>query len=85
MGGGLGEGGNLIGTMIGMGMVNPIANQMGNIMQNNTQATNPNNNSQVSNDEIIKLLEQLGKLKASGILTEDEFNDKKKELLIKIK
>ena len=85
MGGGLGEGGNLIGTMIGMGMVNPIANQMGNIMQNNTQATNPNNNSQVSNDEIIKLLEQLGKLKASGILTEDEFNYKKKELLIKIK
>lgn len=85
MGGGLGEGGNLIGTMIGMGMVNPIANQMGNIMQNNTQATNPNNNSQVSNDEIIKLLEQLGKLKASGILTEDEFNDKKKELLVKIK
>jgi membrane protease subunit (stomatin/prohibitin family) len=85
MGGGLGEGGNLIGTMIGMGMVNPIANQMGNIMQNNTQATNPNNNSQVSNDDIIKLLEQLGKLKASGILTEDEFNNKKKELLTKIK
>ena len=85
MGGGLGEGGNLIGTMIGMGMVNPIANQMGNIMQNNTQAINPNNNSQVSNDDVIKLLEQLGKLKASGILTEDEFNDKKKELLTKIK
>ena len=85
MGGGLGEGGNLIGTMIGMGMVNPIANQMGNIMQNNTQATNPNINAQVSNDDIIKLLEQLGKLKASGILTEDEFNNKKKELLTKIK
>ena len=85
MGGGLGEGGNLIGTMIGMGMVNPIANQMGNIMQNNTQATNPNINAQVSNDEIIKLLEQLGKLKDSGVLTEDEFNDKKKELLMKIK
>jgi membrane protease subunit (stomatin/prohibitin family) len=85
MGGGLGEGGNLIGTMIGMGMVNPLANQMGNIMQNNTQGTNPNNNYQVSNDDLIKLLEQLGKLKASGILTEDEFNNKKKELLTKIK
>lgn len=85
MGGGLGDGGNLIGTMIGMGMVNPIANQMGNIMQNNTQATNPNINAQVSYDEIIKLLEQLGKLKSDGILTEDEFNDKKKELLTKIK
>ena len=85
MGGGLGDGGNLIGTLIGMGMVNPIANQMGNIMQNNTQATNPNINAQVSYDEIIKLLEQLGKLKSDGILTEDEFNDKKKELLTKIK
>jgi len=85
MGGGLGGGGNLIGTMIGMGMVNPIANQMGNIMQNNTQATNPNMASQVSYDDIIKMLEHLGKLKASGILTEDEFNEKKKELLIKIK
>ena len=58
---------------------------MGNIMQNNTQATNPNINAQVSYDEIIKLLEQLGKLKSDGILTEDEFNDKKKELLTKIK
>ncbi len=93
MGGGLGDGGNLIGTMIGMGMVNPIANQMGSIMQNNTQATLPNNtpvtspsiHSNASNDDIIKVLEQIGKLKDLGILTEEEFNDKKKELLIKLK
>ena len=93
MGGGLGDGGNLIGTMIGMGMVNPIANQMGSIMQNNTQSTLPNStqvtapsiHSNVSNDDIIKLLEQIGKLKDLGILTEEEFNDKKKELLIKLK
>lgn len=93
MGGGLGDGGNLIGTMIGMGMVNPIANQMGSIMQNNTQATLQNNSqvippsihSNASNDDIIKVLEQIGKLKDLGILTEDEFNDKKKELLIKLK
>ena len=85
MGGGIGEGGNIMGTMIQMGMVNPIATQMGNIMQNNTEATNPNFSSQVSNDDLIKLLEQLGKLKTSGILTEEEFNDKKKELLSKIK
>ena len=86
MGGGLGgDGGNLIGTMIGMGMVNPIASQMGGIMQNNTQASNPTNSSDDSNDEIIKLLKQLGELKAAGILTEEEFNEKKKELLNKIK
>ena len=86
MGGGLGgDGGNLIGTMIGMGMVNPIASQMGGIMQNNTQASNPTNSSDDSNDEIIKLLKQLGELKVAGILTEEEFNEKKKELLNKIK
>jgi len=86
MGGGLGgDGGNLIGTMIGMGMVNPIANQMGSIMQNNTQASNPTISSDDSNDEIIKLLKQLGELKVAGILTEEEFNEKKKELLSKIK
>ena len=85
MGGGLGgDGGNLIGTMIGMGMVNPIASQMGSIMQNNTQASNPTNSSDDSNDEIIKLLKQLGELKVAGILTEEEFNEKKKELLSKI-
>jgi membrane protease subunit (stomatin/prohibitin family) len=86
MGGGLGgDGGNLIGTMIGMGMVNPIANQMGSIMQNNTQSSNPNTSSDDSNDEIIKLLKQLGELKVAGILTDEEFNEKKKELLSKIK
>jgi membrane protease subunit (stomatin/prohibitin family) len=85
MGGGLGgDGGNLIGTMIGMGMVNPIASQMGNIMQNNTQAANPSSSSDDSNDEIIKLLKQLGELKVAGILTEEEFTEKKKELLSKI-
>jgi membrane protease subunit (stomatin/prohibitin family) len=84
MGGGLGDGGNLIGTMIGMGMVNPIANQMGNIMQNNTQATNPITSSDKSNDEIIKLIKQLGDLHSAGILTQEEFDIKKKELLAKI-
>ena len=90
MGGGLGEGGNLIGTMIGMGMVNPIANTMGNIMQQNTPqpistpVAQVINSTKESNDEIIELLKKLGDLKASGILTEEEFNDKKKELLSKI-
>ncbi len=81
MGGGLGESGNLIGTMISMGMVNPLANQMGNIMQNNTQATNPNNTAEETSDDIIELLKKLGELKASGVLTEEEFNSKKTELL----
>ncbi len=85
MGGGLGgDGGNLIGTMVSMGMVNPIANQMGNIMQNSmptSQSTTDSNN----NDKVFEDLKKLGELKAMGVLSEEEFNEKKRELLTKIK
>jgi len=84
MGGGLGgDGGNLIGTMVSMGMVNPLANQMGSIMQNsmpNSANAKVNNN----NDKVFEDLKKLGELKALGVLTEEEFNEKKKELLMKI-
>jgi membrane protease subunit (stomatin/prohibitin family) len=83
MGGGLGgDGGNLIGTMVSMGMVNPLANQMGNIMQN-TMPTNQNTST--SNDKVFEDLKKLGELKSLGVITEEEFNEKKKELLTKIK
>jgi hypothetical protein len=83
MGGGLGgDGGNLIGTMVSMGMVNPLANQMGNIMQN-TMPTNQNTST--SNDKVFEDLKKLGELKSLGVVTEEEFNEKKKELLTKIK
>jgi membrane protease subunit (stomatin/prohibitin family) len=83
MGGGLGgDGGNLIGTMIGMGMVNPLANQMGSLMQNSTLATSPTS---VKNDTVFEDLKKLGELKALGVVTEEEFNEKKKELLNKIR
>ncbi len=82
MGGGLGgDSGNLIGTMVSMGMVNPLANQMGNLMQGNTQYANVTQ----SNDKIFEDLKRLGELKAMGVLTEEEFNEKKKELLNKIR
>ena len=85
MGGGLGgNGGNLIGTMVSMGMVNPLANQMGNIMQNSM----PNSQNDIvinNNEKVFEDLKKLGELKAMGVLTEDEFNEKKRELLTKIK
>ncbi len=83
MGGGLGgDGGNLIGTMVSMGMVNPLANQMGNIMQ----SSNPNpQHTTINNEAVFEDLKKLGELKTAGILTDQEFNDKKKELLSKIK
>jgi membrane protease subunit (stomatin/prohibitin family) len=83
IGGGLGgDGGNLIGTMVSMGMVNPIANQMGSIMQN---ALPTNQTPSKNNNDIFEDLKKLGELKAIGVLTDEEFNSKKQELLSKIK
>lgn len=87
MGGGIGgDGGNIVGTMIGLGMANPLANTMGAMMQQNTQNALNNNPIASSNyDDIIELLRKLGELKDLGILTEQEFEMKKTELLSKIK
>lgn len=81
-----GEGGGaagILGTMIGLGMVNPIAQQMGDMMAKNT--TGAANTSGSSSGNTIELLKQLGELKDSGILTEEEFTQKKKELLDNLK
>lgn len=91
MGGGLGgDGGNLIGTMVSMGMVNPLANQMGAMMGQNVnpaqnQTPTSGSNTIEDNDEIIETIKKLGELKAAGILTDAEFETKKQELLAKIK
>jgi membrane protease subunit (stomatin/prohibitin family) len=84
IGGGEGDGaGGILGTMIGLGMVNPIAQQMGDMMSKNTNASTNTQGS--SNGNTIELLKQLGELKAAGILTEEEFTSKKKELLDSLK
>jgi membrane protease subunit (stomatin/prohibitin family) len=87
MGGGIGgDGGNIVGTMIGLGMANPLANTMGAIMHQNTQNALNSNSTPIANyDEIINLLKKLGELRDSGILTDQEFESKKLELLSKIK
>lgn len=78
----MGGGNGLLGTMVGLGMVQPLGNAMGNMMSNIVpnvqQAVNP------EKDDPIKLLEKLGELKSAGVLTEDEFSEKKKELLSRI-
>ena len=68
--------------MIGLGMANPL----GNMIQNHTQNALNNSSISVSNyDDIIELLRKLGELKALGVLTDQEFDMKKTELLSKIK
>jgi membrane protease subunit (stomatin/prohibitin family) len=84
IGGGDDGAGSILGTMVGLGMVNPLAQTMGNMMQNIAPNVAQQQTAQMSKDEVVKLLKDLGELKAAGILTEDEFAEKKKELLSKI-
>jgi uncharacterized protein YjgD (DUF1641 family) len=67
-------------------MAMPIANTMGNLMTKTTENIQQNSeNISINNkDEILKLLKELGELKIAGILTEEEFTEKKKELLSKL-
>lgn len=56
-------------------------------MMQNMQNQNNNNaggEEKMSREEIMKTLKELGELKEMGILTDEEFNSKKKELLAKL-
>jgi len=57
-------------------------NNQGN--QNNQNQNAGNDDEKMSKDEIMKTLKELGELKEMGILTDEEFNDKKKDLLAKL-
>jgi membrane protease subunit (stomatin/prohibitin family) len=72
-------GGAFQGAGIGLGfaMAGNMANTMGNAAQ---QGRAPGE----SKDQIMAMLKQLGELKAAGILTDTEFDAKKKELLSKL-
>ena len=84
-GGGECGAGEILGTMVGLGMVNPIAEQMGKMMSRNTDNTTNAKDTTSENEDTVKLLKQLGELKEAGILTEEEFSEKKNELLDKLK
>ena len=91
MGGGLGDGGGILGTIVSLGMAQPLANTMagvvGNALQNQPtqqQAPPPPQAENLDKETTLKMLKELGELKTAGILTEEEFAEKKKELLSKI-
>lgn len=75
-GGGAGTG--LEGAGIGIGFA--MANQMGGMMGRPMGAAPQGE----SKDQIMAMLKQLGELKAAGVLTDAEFEAKKKELLAKL-
>lgn len=78
-----GNAGMDMGTGLAMGkMMADMMSQSQNQPQNTGGGTS--GQSEMTKDEIMKLLKDLGELKASGILTEEEFNTKKTELLAKL-
>lgn len=88
IGGGLG-GDNILGTIVGLGMAQPLAGTMAGVVSGTLNAASqPTATEKISatqsKEEILKMLRELGELKAAGILTEEEFSAKKRELLSKI-
>ncbi len=78
-------GGGMAGMGAGMGAGMMMANMMGNM----TQGVNQQNNQQqaapkMTMDEIMSAIEKLGKMKEMGLITQEEFDTKKKELLAKM-
>jgi hypothetical protein len=73
-------GGAFQGAGIGLGfaMAGNMAGGMGNANAQRPAAPTE------SKDQIMAMLKQLGELKAAGILTDGEFDAKKKELLAKL-
>lgn len=79
------------GMGMGMGMGFGMANQMAQMMGQQQMGQRPAGNGgggapapAESRDQIMKTLKELGELKSAGILTEAEFDAKKKELLAKL-
>lgn len=85
-GGGASEG---IGMGMGMGMANQMMMQQQQMQQQmqqqqQAQARGTDASQGQSREEILATLKELGSLKEAGILTDDEFNAKKQELLAKL-
>ena len=78
-------GGAFQGAGIGMGfaMAGQMTNMMGGANAQNAQAQQAQQAAQ-GKDQIMATLKQLGELKAAGVLTDAEFEAKKKELLAKL-
>lgn len=76
-------GNNLMNTMLEMNMGMNMMNQMMNAQQNKQQPQNTTNTDQ-EREKVMATLKQLGELLQMGVLTQEEFDAKKKELLSKL-
>ncbi len=80
-----GGGGEGMGMGMGFGMANMMMNNMQNMQNQSAQNQKTEQAApKQTKAEIIGLLKELGELKEAGILTAEEFDVKKKELLAKL-
>ncbi len=81
-------GGGMAGMGAGMGAGMMMANMMGQTMQGMSQGQQGGQQQQAAPkmtvDEIMSAIEKLGKMKEAGLITQEEFDAKKKELLAKM-
>ena len=89
-----GDSGNIVGAIVGMGVAQPIANQMSNLMggvinqaippvaSDYHQSSQPQQKQE--DKDVFSLLKELDGLRKAGVITEEEFAEKKQELLSKI-
>jgi membrane protease subunit (stomatin/prohibitin family) len=82
-------GGGTAGLGAGLGAGMMMANMMGNMMQGMNQPGGQQQGSQqpeqkMTVDEIMSAIEKLGKMKENGLITQEEFDAKKKDLLAKM-
>ncbi|MCX6161780.1 MAG: SPFH domain-containing protein [Ignavibacteriae bacterium] len=71
-----------VGAGLGAGMM--MANMMGNMMSGVNQPGGGQKETKMTADEIMATIEKLGKMKESGLITQEEFDIKKKDLLSKL-
>ena len=81
-----GGGSEGVGMGMGFGMANMIMNQQNAPLTPKSAPVTPADNSgkAITREEILSTLNQLGELKTAGILTDEEFDAKKKELLARL-
>lgn len=79
--GGDGSSNDVAKTMLQMQMMQQMMNQQN---QAAAPANAPGANAAPSREQIMATLKELGELKAAGIINEEEFNEKKKELLARL-
>ncbi len=72
---------DMAGMMMANMMMQNMQNQQG---QQNQQPQNDAGEKEMTRDEVMKTLKELGELKTAGILTEEEFDAKKKDLLARL-